>query len=98
MPLYLVVHTPKENVDEDAVYPPTRLNELARDHASADARTRWIKTLSPDLHDERHFTMWEAKTAEDIIEVMERYHFMSEMDSHPIAVQEWDPQLVLAVE
>lgn len=98
MPLYLVVHTPKENVDEDAVFPPTKLADLARDHAADDARTRWIKTLSPDLHDERHFTMWEARTAQDILEVMERYHFMSEMDHHPIAVQEWDPQSVLAAE
>lgn len=98
MPLYLVVHTPKEDVDEETVFPPTKLQDLARDHAAADARTRWIKTLSPDLHDERHFTMWEARTAQDILEVMERYHFMSEMDHHPIAVQEWDPQTVLAAE
>lgn len=98
MPLYLVVHTPKEDVDDDTVFPPTKLNDLARDHAGEDARTRWIKTLSPDLHDERHFTLWEARNAEDILEVMERYHFMSEMDHHPIAVQEWDPQTVLAAE
>lgn len=97
MPLYLVVHTPKD-AEGDAVFPPTNLTELARDHAGADARTRWIKTLSPDLHDERHFTMWEARSAEDILEVMERYHFMSEMEHHPIAVQEWDPQTVLAAE
>lgn len=98
MPLYLVVHTPKEDVDEEAVFPPSNLKDLARDHAGEDARTRWIKTLSPDLHDERHFTMWQARSAEDILEVMERYHFMSEMENHPIAVQEWDPQSVLEAE
>lgn len=96
MPLYLVVHTPKEDVEDDKVYPPSNLADLARDHAGEDSRTRWIKTLSPDLHEERHFTLWDAKTSDDILEVMERYHFMSEMDHHPIAVQEWDPQSVLA--
>lgn len=98
MPLYLVVHTPKADIAADAVFPPTNLVELAQDHAASDARTRWIKTLSPDLHDERHFSMWEAHCAEDILEVMDRYHFMSEMDHHPVAVQEWDSQSVLAAE
>lgn len=98
MPLYLVVHTPKTDLAEDVVFPPSNLAELARDHASAEAHTRWLKTLSPDLHDERHFTLWQARSADDILEVMERYHFMSEMEHHPIAVQEWDPQSVLAVE
>ena len=98
MPLYLVVHTPKEDVDDETVFPPTNLADLARDHAGQEARTRWIKTLSPDLHDERHFSLWNAKNADYIQEVMERYHFMSEMDHHPIAVQEWDPQTVLAAE
>lgn len=98
MPLYLVVHTPKTDIDEDAVFPPSNLADLAKDHAGEDARTRWIKTLSPDLHDERHFSMWQAKSAEDIMEVLERYHFMSEMDSHAIAVQEWDPKSVLEAE
>lgn len=95
MPLYLVVHTPKTDVDDETVFPPTRLDDLARDHAGGDARTRWIKTFSPDLHDERHFTLWSARSADDILEVMERYAFMSEMENHPIAVQEWDPQTVL---
>lgn len=95
MPLYLVVHTPKTDVDDETVFPPTKLDELANDHASVDARTRWIKSFSPDLHDERHFSLWNAKSADDILEVMERYHFMSEMDHHPVAVQEWDSQSVL---
>lgn len=95
MPLYLVVHTPKTDVDEEAIFPPTKLEDLARDHAGEESRTRWIKTFSPDLRDERHFTLWSAKNAEDILEVMDRYDFMSEMEHHPIAVQEWDPQSVL---
>ncbi len=98
MPMYIVVHTPKEIADDAEPFPPTKLAELARDHAGEGARTRWIKTLSPDLNDERHFTLWEAKNAQDILEVMDRYHFMSEMEHHPIAVQEWDPSAVLAAE
>lgn len=98
MPMYLVVHTPRSLTDEETVYPPTRLTELARDHSGPEARTRWIKTMSPDLHDERHFSLWTAKNAEDILEVMERYDFMSEMEHHPVAVQEWDPQSVLDAE
>lgn len=98
MPMYIVVHTPKQDIDEKIVFPPTKLNDLARDHSAEDSRTRWVKTLSPDLHDERHFSLWEAKCADDILEVMERYHFMSEMEHHPIAVSEWDPQTVIAAE
>lgn len=97
MPLYLVVHTPKD-IDDDTVFPATRMEDMARDHGKAGERTRWIKAFSPDLHDERHFTLWEAASAEDIREVMERYHFLVEMDSHPICVQEWTPEDVTAAE
>lgn len=96
MPLYLVVHTPRTEENEEKVFPPTRMLEMARDHGDDNARTRWIRTFSPDLHDERHFTVWDAKSAEDITEVMERYGFLSEMDSHPVRVQDWTPTDVLA--
>lgn len=96
MSLYLVVHTPRGEDDESKVYPPTRMLDMARDHGEENARTRWIRTFSPDLHDERHFTLWEAKSAEDITEVMERYGFLSEMESHPVRIQEWTPSDVLA--
>jgi hypothetical protein len=98
MPLYLVVHTPRAEEDAERVYPPTRMADMARDHGDANSRTRWLKTFSPDLHDERHFTLWEAKSSEDITEVMNRYGFLSEMDSHPVGVQEWTPADVLAAE
>lgn len=98
MPLYLVVHTPRSEEDDAKVYPPTRMLDMARDHGDEHARTRWIRTYSPDLHDERHFTLWEAKSAEDITEVMERYGFLSEMDSHPVCIQEWSPSDVLAAD
>lgn len=94
MSLYLVVHTPRKE-DEEKVFPPTQMLEMARDHGDANARTRWLKTFSPDLNDERHFTLWEAKSAEDINEVMSRYGFLSEMDAHPVRVQEWSPADVL---
>jgi hypothetical protein len=95
MPLYLVVHTPRTEDDDSKVFPPTRMLDMARDHGEADSRTRWLRTFSPDLHDERHFTLWDARSAEDITEVMERYGFLSEMDSHPVCVQEWTPSDVL---
>ncbi len=96
MPLYLVVHTPRTDHDETEVFPPTRMLDMARDHGDGNARTRWIRSFSPDLHDERHFTLWEAKSAEDISEVMKRYGFLSELESHPVAVQEWSPDDVIA--
>jgi hypothetical protein len=96
MPMYLVVHTPRVDEHEETVYPPTRMLEMARDHGDENARTQWLRTFSPDLHDERHFTLWQAHSAEDITEVMERYGFLSEMDSHPICIQEWTPADVLA--
>jgi hypothetical protein len=98
MPLYLVVHTPRAEEDPEMVYPPTKMLDMARDHGDANARTRWLKTFSPDLHDERHFTLWEAKSSDDITEVMSRYGFLSEMESHPVCVQEWTPADVLAAD
>lgn len=98
MPLYLVVHTPRTEDDDVKVYPPTRMLDMARDHGGEEVRTRWIRTYSPDLHDERHFTLWDAKSAEDITEVMERYGFLSEMESHPVCIQEWTPADVLAAD
>lgn len=98
MPMYLVVHTPRTDLDESEVLPPTQLAQLARDHGGEDARTRWITSYSPDLRDERHFTLWHAKKAEDILEVMSRYHFLTEMEHYPVCVQEWSPQSVLDAE
>jgi hypothetical protein len=94
MPLYLVVHTPRKD-DEETLYPPTKMIDMAKDHGKEGERTRWLTTWSPDLHDERHFTLWSASSAEDVREVMERYHFLSEMDSEPVCVQQWSPADVL---
>lgn len=94
MPLYLVVHTPRKE-DEDKLFPPTKMIDMARDHGGENERTRWLRTWSPDLHDERHFTLWSASSAEDINEVMRRYNFLLEMDGEPVCVQEWTPADVL---
>ncbi len=90
MALYLVIHTPRKDAEEE-VFPATKMADMARDHGGDDARTRWIKTWSGDLHDDRHFTLWQANSAEDIREVMDRYHFLSETESDIVGVQEWTP-------
>ncbi len=78
------------------MHPPSRMVELAREHGCVEARTRWLRTWSPDLHDERIFSLWEAANAAEIRATMERYGFLNEMDAHPVAVQEWGPEDVLA--
>ena len=95
MPTYLVVHTPRTG-DDETVHPPSRMVELAREYGHADAQPRWIRAWSPDLHDDRIFTLWEAVAAEPIREVMERYGFLSDMEAQPVCVQEWGPDDVLA--
>jgi len=95
MALYLVVHTPRPE-QEEANHPPTRLEDLARDHGSTDADPRWIRTWSPDLHDGRIFSTWEAANAEEIMKVVEAYGFLNHMDAKPLRVQEWGPEDVLS--
>jgi len=97
MPIYLVVHTPRQG-EEETVQAPSRMVELAREHGREDSRPRWIRTWSPDLHDDRLFSLWEATAAEDISATMERYGFLSDMDAHPVCVQEWGPEDVLSQE
>jgi hypothetical protein len=97
MPIYLVVHSPR-NEDESTVHAPSRMVDLAREHGHEDAQPRWLRAWSPDLHDDRMFTLWESATAEHIRDVMERFGFLSEMDAHPVCVQEWGPADVLAGE
>lgn len=97
MALYLVVHTPKED-DPDGTVPPTRLTDLARKHGRADAQPRWIRAWSPDLHDERIFSMWEAANAEEIMGAIQEFGFLDTMDAHPVNVREWGPEDVLTAE
>ncbi len=98
MAQYLVVHTPKTESDDNAVRPPTRLSELAREHGTETSLPRWIRTWSPDLHDERIFSLWEATSAEEIRKVIEAFGFLDDMDAHPVNVREWGPADVLTGE
>lgn len=100
MALYLVVHTPVAEDDKalDApVRPPTRLRELA-EAALGGPGPRWLKAWSPDLHDDRIFTLWEAAAADDVREALEKFGFLNELESKPIRVREWGPGDVLAEE
>ncbi|MGI9253669.1 MAG: hypothetical protein ACR2J8_07975, partial [Thermomicrobiales bacterium] len=57
---------------------------------------KWLRTWSPDLHDDRIVSMWEAESAAHIEAALERYHFLDDMDATPIRVREWGPEDVLA--
>ena len=92
---YLVIHSPEEH-NHAASAPPTQLVELARQAGAAEAPVRWISTLTPDLEDERIFSLWEADDPENILAIMERYGFLNHMASQPIRVQQWGPSEVLA--
>ncbi len=93
MALYLVVHTPKS---DEVPLAATRLQDLAKDHGTANSKPRWIRAWSPDLHDERIFSMWDAANADEILKVITRYSFLDHMEAHPVQVQEWGPTEVLA--
>ena len=95
MALYLVVHAPSER-DADAVRPPTRLRELAEASTSNSGSPRWLKSWSPDLHDDRIFTLWEAENADAVDAALKEFGFLDDMDAAPIRVREWGPDDVLA--
>lgn len=97
MAQYLVIHTPKPE-DKDEILPPTRLADLARWHGSEGSQPRWIRAWSPDLHDERIFSFWEASTAEEILKTIRKFGFLDNMDAHPFRVREWGPLDVIEAE
>jgi hypothetical protein len=92
---YLVVHAPSER-DVETVRAPTRLRELAEASTSNSGSPRWLKTWSPDLHDDRIFTLWDAENANAVLEALEEFGFLDDMDATPIRVREWGPDDVLA--
>ena len=94
MARYLVVHTPKET-DEEVVRQPTDMLELARNHGGESSSPRWLKTWSPDLHDDRLFTLWDARSADEISTVLARFSFLDHMEFQALCVQEWGPEDVL---
>lgn len=97
MALYLVVHTPRAAADEErTVRPPTRLLELAQASLAEDASPRWLRTWSPDLHDDRLFSLWESDSAAAIEGALARFGFLDDMEAQPIRVRQWGPDEVLA--
>ena len=95
MALYLVVHTPKPEAS-DAIRPPTRLRELAEASADESDAPRWLKAWTPDLHDDRIFTLWDAKSADEVRRALDDYGFLDDMEAVPLRVREWGPKDVLA--
>lgn len=99
MARYLVIHTPKLEAErEREVRQPTRLIDIARASSIAGVRPRWITTWTPDLHDERIFSLWEAANATEIIEALEYFGFLDDMTAQALNVREWGPAEVLAAE
>lgn len=96
MALYLVVHTPVVEDDRnDVVQPPTRLRELAEAATSDVEGPRWLKAWSPDLLDDRIFTLWEAASSDEVRSALELYGFLNDLEATPIRVREWGPEDVL---
>lgn len=95
MATYLVVHTPNPE-HETAAHRPSDLLGLAKASAEPRANPRWLRTFSPDLHDDRIFTFWEADNAAEIESMLERFGFLNDMTALPIRVSEWGPVDVLA--
>jgi hypothetical protein len=95
MALYLVEHLPREQAD-DAVSTPTDLIGLARYSVAAKHGARWLSAFSPDLHDDRYFSIWEAANASEIQTVMEKFGFLSESEIKAFVVRQWGPDDVIA--
>ena len=93
--LYLVVHAPS-NRELETVRPPTRLKDLAEVSTSGSGTARWLKTWSPDLHDDRIFTLWDAADADEVRAALAEFGFLDDMDATPLRVREWGPEDVLA--
>lgn len=98
MALYLVLHEPREAGTNDPVRLPTRLLELAKSSLTGGASPRWLKTWSPDLHDDRVFSLWEAERATDIEAVLTEFGFLDDLRATPLRVREWGPTDVVAAE
>jgi len=93
MPRYLAIHAPPvEPVEESG--PPADLPGLSR----LAGPTRWLRTYTPDLHDDRHVSLWEAESADAIRTVMADFHFFVEMETAVFRVHEWGPDDVLAAQ
>jgi hypothetical protein len=97
MAKFLIIHSPAGG-EESAVRQPSKLAELARAHGTEEASPRWLSTWSPDLEDDRIFSLWEARNSAEIDAVLQRYGFLDDMSSQALRVREWGPQHVLEAE
>jgi hypothetical protein len=95
--LYLVIHEPRAD-DDETVRAPTRLLDLARASQRENASPRWLRAWSPDLHDDRIFSLWEADNAAEIQAMLEQYGFLDHLAARPLRVREWGPVDVIAAE
>ena len=98
MPLYMAVHAPQNAEETETVHKPTDLHGLALEAGDVNASPRWIKAYSPDLHDDRIFTLWESDDAESIRQAMKTFGFLQEMETTVFQVTEWGPDDVLTTE
>ncbi|HKG25085.1 MAG TPA: hypothetical protein VKB09_05510 [Thermomicrobiales bacterium] len=95
MARYLVLHTPT-SPDDAGIRKASDMLGLAKEAGAEDASPRWLKTWSPDLHDDRIFTLWEAEDAAQIQSALTKFGFLDHMDVQALRVQEWGPADVLA--
>jgi hypothetical protein len=96
MALYLVIHSPRGD-DSETVRAPSRLRELAQ--ASSEVRwPRWLKTWSPDLRDDRIFSLWEGQNAAEVAATLHHYGYLDDRTAEFLRVNEWGPADVLAAE
>jgi hypothetical protein len=98
--LYLVETIPDshEEIEDVPVQSPADLPGLAQYSVDATHGARWLTTFSPDLHDDRHFSLWEAPDADDIRSVMERFGFLHEGTIKMFMVRQWGPEDVLSAQ
>jgi len=94
MARYLVIHSPHDAEDE-IVRQPTDMLALAEQHGKDASSPRWLKAWSPDLHDDRIFTLWDARNADEISKVLSKFGFLDHMDVQALRVQEWGPEEVV---
>jgi hypothetical protein len=97
MALYLVEYTPLPDQQAELSVPAaTDLPGLARHALETAHGARWLTTFSPDLHDDRQFSLWEAPDAESIQTVMSRFGFLSDGLVKAFAVRQWGPEDVIS--
>jgi hypothetical protein len=92
---YLVIHTPIAS-EEEIARKPSDLLGLAEMASQPRANPRWLRTYSPDLCDDRLFTLWEATNAAEIVATLEKFGFLDNMTAQPLRVNAWGPEDVLA--